>query len=107
MTDTAELIARARRLADDFDCFNPYHEDPVPLLHELAYALTTASLPRPIASAPMDGTRILAWVAPNGIWTVVHSGLYRGEADWLDDDDKLLFDYNVPTRWMPLPPPPK
>lgn len=82
---------------------------------------------QPIETAPKDGTEILAYRSDCGVfmirWTSPDAFLSEKEiaasrlsdddlftegwyfADWLHGD--LLMDREIPTHWMPLPPPPK
>lgn len=64
---------------------------------------------QPIATAPKDGSGVLAyhpeWDCPHYIqWYESHRGgfhwFYYADKEWVDDDDP-------PTHWLPLPPFPK
>lgn len=79
---------------------------------------------QPIASAPKDGTEILAWRADCGIvlvrWTCMDDFCTESEIEKVSEEDAMQRDWffadfvsggrlegeEVPTHWMPLPPPP-
>jgi hypothetical protein len=68
---------------------------------------------QPIETAPLDGTRILAWFGPSdGVHAVTWEESVTGITSWCVDDDKHgpypLRGYSdpFPTHWMPLPAPP-
>ena len=55
---------------------------------------------QPIATAPKDGTRFLAWEAGTQRSAII----WRRSAGW--DTDAFYMDPVAFTHWMPLPPPP-
>lgn len=61
---------------------------------------------RPIATAPKDGTAILAWCEPYGIrhlyWASLSYAPSRGF--WQVVSGSAVY---VPTQWMPIPPAPE
>lgn len=70
---------------------------------------------RPFVSAPTDGTVVLAWRDDADVFTAHYiSPMAALGKDVADDDTPLWFTTNgddlsgdLPTYWMPLPPPPK
>ncbi len=70
---------------------------------------------RPISTAPRDGTRILAWIEnpSGGGWHVVHrhdaGAASRNPSHhyecWVTDTGTPAIP--DPTRWLPLPQPPR
>ena len=68
-----------------------------------AIKLLEASAWRPIEAAPKDGTEIIAW---NAFFGSYQNKFKDGEWPRRDIDLEGIW-YPMPTKWMPLPEPPK
>lgn len=96
----ADIKNAAHRLVTDFG-FNPDL-----LQGAIASALHSErqGLWRPIETAPKDGTRILVFA--DGHPETMRYRADRSEAfPWMDDGGHSSWRADIPTHWMPLPPP--
>lgn len=58
--------------------------------------------PRPIETAPKDGTRLLLFY--EGVW--VAASWWKSQEQWMDDDFNYSLSRSELTHWLPMPPDP-
>jgi len=75
--------------------------DAIDLMREVATLLERLEW-RPIATAPLDGRRILVWTAKSGCALAYWFATDDDYGWWSSDEQGVV----QPTHWMPLPPAP-
>lgn len=105
MTDPMELVGLVEgRIGQDFDgeCHLTADE-----ARQIAACIREMVEWRPIETAPMDGTEVVAWDGSDNIICHWHDSVAGWVTDW-----ETVSGYDVgwnkvsPTHWLPLPPAP-